>query len=470
MDVLLTHGYFLSEDAHERKIMKPYPPLGLLYVSSYLKSLGIDVSVFDSTFQTMADFSHLVITKKPRILGLYCNMMTKFHILKMIHRARSYCQWIVLGGPEPVNYIDEYLAAGADIIVIGEGERTMSELVPRLLTTSVPDLHEVHGIAFKNGAVTRTESREQISDLSSLPWPDRESIDVRRYLEVWKEHHGYNSISLILSRGCPYTCTWCSHSVFGETSRRRNPTEAAEEVDDIIKRYRPDQLWYADDVFAIHRRWFFEYADALDARHIRTPFECISRADRLNEEVVRRLASLGCRQLWIGSESGSQRVLDAMERRVRVEDVQEKAALLKRYGIRVGMFIMLGYEGETLQDIRATIHHLKKCNPDVFLTTVSYAIKGTPYYNRIKHKIISRDSWDSTTDRDRIIQDRYSRVFYRFAMSWMVNSVHNHQRSNIKTRLKSKVAECLTLLSSLPGKTAAVGSAWSASVRSSQAW
>jgi radical SAM superfamily enzyme YgiQ (UPF0313 family) len=447
--------------------MKPYPPLGLLYVVSFLKAQGIETGVFDSTFCTLMDFYKLVITKKPKILGLYCNMMTKFNILKMINLARPYCRWIILGGPEPVNYVDQYLASGADIIVIGEGEKTMSELVRRLLTSPVSDLHEVHGIAFTNGTTTiRTQAREQISDLSSLPWPDRNCIDVHRYLQVWKKHHGYSSTSLILSRGCPYTCAWCSHSVFGETSRRRTPSEAAEEIDYLVKRYRPDQVWYADDVFAIHRRWFFEYADELDVRRIRTPFECISRADRLNEDVVRRLASMRCKQLWIGSESGSQRILDAMDRRARVEDIQEKVALLKRHHIRVGMFIMFGYEGETLQDIRATAQHLKKCNPDVVLTTVSYPLKGTPYYNRIRPRIVSPNNWASTTDRDQVIRGRYSRMFYRFATSWIVNSIHDH----LKNRLKAKAAECLMFLSSLRGRTASSGSQWSASDRSAQAW
>ncbi|MCB0241148.1 MAG: radical SAM protein, partial [Anaerolineae bacterium] len=196
------------------------------------------------------------------------------------------------------------------------------------------------------------------------------------------------------------TCTWCSHSVFGETHRRRSVEDVVNEVAWLAEHYRPDQLWYADDVFTINRRWFLQYAAALKARGLRIPFECISRADRIDEAVADALAEMGCYRLWIGAESGSQRILDAMKRKADIADVQAKTKLLQARGIQVGMFIMLGYDGEDVSDIEATVDHLKKSNPDVFLTTVAYPIKGTKYHEAVDDRVYSGLHWEQRTDRD----------------------------------------------------------------------
>jgi len=240
-------------------------------------------------------------------------------------------------------------------------------------------------------------------------------------------HHGLGSVSLICARGCPYHCEWCSHAVYGHTHRRRSPARVADEVEHLLARYKPDQLWYADDVFTIRHSWFFEYAGELKRRGIRVPFECISRADRLNDEVIDRLAEMGCYRLWIGSESGSQRVLDAMRREVKVEQVQTATRALRRRGIQTGMFIMLGYEGEDIPDLEATVDHLKQSAPDVFLTTVAYPIKGTAYYEKVTDRVLARAGWDQRTDRQLTVRGRHSARFYSHATRWMVNSVALHR-------------------------------------------
>jgi radical SAM superfamily enzyme YgiQ (UPF0313 family) len=429
MDILLTHGYFLYEDPHEMKVMRPYPPLGILYISSYLKSRGFDVSVFDTTFQSMADFEARVAAERPPVVGIYTNMMTKFNVLKMMAICKQHGATVVLGGPEPPYYAGQYLAHGADIVVRGEGELTLEELLPHLARRGLNDLHGIQGIAFRDGdgSVIETLPRPQIPDLSAHPWPDREAIDIEAYMRVWKDNHGQSSVSVIQARGCPYTCTWCSHSVFGNTHRRRTPEDAAEELLWIKERYNPDLIWYADDVFTINQRWFFQYAEELKQRGVRIPFECISRADRLNEKVVQTLADMGCYRLWNGSESGSQRVLDAMQRKVEVRDVQEKTHLLQSHGIETGMFIMLGYEGETMTDLQETVAHLKISNPDIFLTTVAYPIKGTHYYAEVEERVLRSGNWAENADRDLTVAGRYSRRFYSFATRWMVNEVALHR-------------------------------------------
>lgn len=425
MDILLAHGYFLYEDPHELKVMKPYPPLGILYISAYLKRQGFAVGVFDSTFRTMNDFKNLITSERPSIVGIYTNMMTKRNVLEMVRLCKEAKLKVVLGGPEPPYYAADYLQRGADVIVKGEGELTLAELIPHLARSGTVQLESIQGIAFLDGdgKLVETLPRPFIPDLSANPWPDREAIDIPMYMKTWKDHHGKSSVSVIQARGCPYTCRWCSHSVYGNSHRRRTPEDAADEVLWIKEHYNPDLIWYADDVFTINSRWFFQYADALKQRGVRIPFECISRADRLNEEVVKTLADMGCYRLWNGSESGSQRVLDAMDRKVKVKDVQEKTHLLQRYGIETGMFIMLGYDGETIQDLEETVEHLKISNPDIFLTTVAYPIKGTAYYAEVESRVLSEKSWDERSDRDLTVAGRYSRRFYNYATRWMVSEV-----------------------------------------------
>lgn len=425
MDILLAHAYTLYDDPHERKVMKPYPPLGILYLSSYLKQRGYSVGVYDSTFKAQADFDAVLAAERPSVVGIYVNLMTKFAALAMIKKAKAAGAWVVVGGPEPPYYAEDYLRRGADVVVTGEGELTLDELIPALITSGTANLRAVQGIAYLdgNGALVKTDERPLIADLSAMPWPDREAIDIPEYMRIWREHHGHSSVSVIQARGCPYTCTWCSHSVFGNTHRRRTPQDAADEVLWIRDRYAPDLIWYADDVFAMNHRWLHAYADALKARGVRIPFECISRADRLTEPIVQLLAEMGCFRLWNGSESGSQRVLDAMDRKVKADDVRVKTHLLQQYGIQAGMFIMLGYEGETVADIEETVEHLKLANPDLFLTTVAYPIKGTPFYAKVEDRILSEKPWDTRSDRDLTIAGHYSKRFYRYATRWMVSEV-----------------------------------------------
>ena len=436
MDLLLAHGYFIDEDPKERQVMRPHPPLGLLYLSSHLKAKGFDVGVFDGTFQRGEAFMETLLRERPSVVGFSCNLMTKRRVLGLMREARAQGARVVVGGPDPPHYAEEYLDCGADAVVLGEGERTMEELLRRLLEQG--GMADVQGIVYRDGDghVVRTPPRPLIEDLDGQPFPDRAAADIPQYLRAWRAAHGFGSVSLICARGCPYTCAWCSRSVFGETHRRRSPQNVAEEVAGIVQDYRPDALWYADDVFTIQHRWLFDYAKIMEQKGLHVPFECISRADRLNEAVVRTLAEMGCQRLWIGSESGSQRVLDAMDRRVKVGQVREMTHLLRRYGIQTGMFLMLGYEEEEMADLEATVDHLKAASPDLFLTTVAYPIKGTPYYDRVRDRVVARGAWAERTDRDLEVAGRRSRRFYSFAARWMAGEVAVHrQRQNQRRSL-----------------------------------
>lgn len=461
MDILLTHGYFLFEDAAERRIMKPYPPLGILYISAYLKSRGFEVEIFDSTFRSKAEFAHQIASSPPPLVGLYVNLMTKLNVLEMIRVCKKQGCRVVVGGPEVPNYTHEFLRHGADIAVSGEGEETLAELIPRLRSGKGTNLEDVAGIAYlrEDGTIRTNLARALIQDLDALPNPDRNAIDMQQYIDTWRRYHGRGSVSLICARGCPYSCTWCSRSIFGESHRRRSPRHVVDEIEHIRKEYNPDQLWFADDVFTINHRWFNEFYDEMRRRGLRIPFECITRADRLNQEILQKMADLGAFRVWYGSESGSQRVLDAMQRNVTVQKIREVTEQARSVGIESGLFVMLGYPGESIDDIDATIAHLKATKPDSYLTTVAYPIKGTRLYSDVKHMLSAHRDWASDTDRSLTIPGRYSKTFYWFATRHLVNEVRYHQlqtaqRSRsifplLRSYAKSKVARLAMKLTSL---------------------
>lgn len=434
MDLLLTHGYFLSEDPKELQIMKPYAPLGLLYLSSYLKSKGYSVEVFDTTFRARQELDEILTSQHPSVLGIYANLMTRSSVVRIMRTAKTLGWTVVLGGPEPANYISEYLQAGADAIVIGEGEKTLEEILESRSHIKDGGFEAIHGLAFLSSTgVCRTSSRALLPDLDAQPWPDREAIDQQQYVETWKRHHGSGSVSLITARGCAYHCRWCSHSVYGKTHRRRKPKAVVDEIEWLRQRYQPDMLWISDDVFTIHHDWLFKYAAEIKRRGLSLPFECITRADRINERVADVLAELQCFRVWIGSESGSQRLLDAMERGVTVAEVQRAVRLCKERGIETGMFLMWGYAGEDFSDIEATVAHVKQSNPDVFLTTVAYPIKGTDYYQDVFDRTVAPANWEFSSDRDIKLQGRHSRRYYQFADQLLKSEVAMHRAQQAAT-------------------------------------
>jgi anaerobic magnesium-protoporphyrin IX monomethyl ester cyclase len=429
MDILLTHGYFLFEDSKERAIMKPYAPLGLLYLSSYLRKKGFEVEIYDTTFGSRKELFNILEAGPPSVIGIYGNLLTRCNVLEIISTARETGWKVILGGPEPAGYAEEYLEAGADFIVQGEGEVTTEELLNALKAGDNQSLLKISGLLFRgeNGSLVRTAARPLIRDLDGQPWPDRERIDIDLYVKTWRDHHGMGSLSLITARGCPYRCRWCSHSIYGHTHRRRSPEGVADEAEWLLSRYEPDRFWIADDVFTIHHGWILRYAGEMKRRRVHVPFECITRADRITPRIADALSELGCFRVWIGSESGSQRILDAMERGVKVEQVRDAIRLCRERRIQTGMFLMWGYEDEQVSDIEATVEHVKAAQPDVFLTTVSYPIKGTPYYEEVASRLSGPTDWARSTDRDLVIRGRRSREFFDCADRLLKSEVALHK-------------------------------------------
>jgi anaerobic magnesium-protoporphyrin IX monomethyl ester cyclase len=430
MKILLTHGYFLNDDPNEKIIMKPYVPLGILYVSAYLERKGFDNEVFDSTFSSMQNLQDYLLKINPDVLAIYVNLMTKLNVLDIIKFIKSNLKQtkIILGGPEIKYNANDFLNFGADFLVIGEGEETSFELIKALNENRFDDIKNINGIGFiDNNKFVFTEERTKLKDIDSLPFPNRDKVNLKLYLDAWKERHGESAISISTMRGCPYTCKWCSRAVYGLSYRRRTPKNVCDELELIEKEYNPDTLWFVDDVFTISHKWLSEFKDVLTERNLKIKYECITRADRLNENVIKDLKASGCFRVWIGAESGSQKVIDLMDRRVDVNQVREMIKLAQKYGIQAGTFIMLGYPGETEADIEETIRHLKESNPEYFTITVAYPIKGTELFAEIETSQTNNFQWDRNSDRERDFKRAYSRRYYDFAVRRVTNEVNFHK-------------------------------------------
>lgn len=427
--------------------MKPYVPLGILYISAYLEKQGIENEVFDSTFSTLEKLKKYILTHQPKYLALYVNLMTKLNVLKIISFVRQqeslqHTQ-IILGGPEVKNHAEKFLTHGADYLVVGEGEESCTELILALESGEKEKLIFVDGIQFKNsfGEIIKTKERTKIKDIDSLPLPNRKKVNLQLYLNAWKERHGKNAMSVSTMRGCPYSCKWCSRAVYGMSYRRRSAAQVVNELYELKNNYNPDTFWFVDDVFTVSHKWLKEFAGEIQEKNLDISYECITRADRLNEEVILLLRQSGCFRVWIGAESGSQKIIDAMDRRVEVRQVREMIQLARKNGIEAGTFIMLGYPGETEKDIRETVHHLKTSNPDHFTITIAYPIKGTELYQEVEHAFTQQLTWENSTDRDIDFKRTYPKKYYDYAVRYVVNEVNFYKTSSLKLKLKSFAAQ-----------------------------
>ena len=453
MNIVLTHAYFLKEDPKELQIMKPYPPLGLLYVSAFLEQNGIDHDVFDSTFSDKERWMDFMLAKKPDVIALYTNLMTKVRLIEMIKQIRTSEALIetkiVLGGPDVTYNWKDYLKHGTDFLVIGEGEETFKELIDQLAGNQC--YNDVDGLAFidAKGQARKNKPRIKIKQVDELPLPNRKRVDLTHYLQAWKEHHDKSTLNVSTQRGCPYTCKWCSTAVYGQSYRRRSPQLVVDEIEYLIQEYKVDALWFVDDVFTVSHKWLKAFSEEMQSRKIQIPFECITRAERMNEEVIIQLKKAGCFRIWIGAESGSQRIIDLMDRQVDIKKVSEMMQLTKKHGIETGTFIMVGYPTETLEDINLTIDYLKEADPDLFTITVAYPIKGTGLYEQIESKIVVQPEWSTSTDRQIDFERTYPRQFYDFAVRRIVNEVNFHKQKTkgnswskkaVMSKLKSEVS------------------------------
>lgn len=393
MNVLLTHGYFLADDPHEAELMRPFPPLGLQYLVAYLRAQGVAAEWWDSTFQPgPAAFPGALDAARPDVVGFYGHTVTRPVTAGMVAEARARGLRVVAGGPDPVQYLDEYFAMGVEVVVVGEGELTLHALVEHLRAHGgrwePTRLGDIQGIAFRDGErVVRTPARPLVRPLDRLPWPARERRDLDAYFAAWRARHGQTALSMTTSRGCPYHCTWCSKQVYGDTFRRRDPDAVIDELLAVKEQFAPDQVWFVDDMFTLNRTWVDRFADRMIARGAQTPFYVIGRAETLEPAQLARLRAAGLYRMYVSAESGADHVLEAMKKGTSVAELKRAGRLLREAGIEMGAFVMLGYPGEARRDVLATRDLLRDLDPAVTLVSVAHPMKGTAFHDTVRERV-----------------------------------------------------------------------------------
>ena len=298
-------------------------------------------------------------------------------------------------------------------MILGEGELTLADLTERVLSHS-PWL-DVAGIAYRDadGQVQRTAARPFVRDLDALPFPAWDLVDIDRYRHIWHSRHGYHSMNLATTRGCPYHCNWCAKPIYGQRYAVRSPRSVVAEMAWLKAHFAPDHFWIVDDVFGLKPGWVEEFAQLSATAGVRTPFRCLMRADQVTDTVAMALASAGCRMVWMGAESGSQRILDAMEKGIRVDDIRNASRRLNAAGIKVGLFLQFGYPGETWDDIEATLQLTRELKPSDVGVSVSYPLPGTRFYDRVRQELGQKQNWFDSNDLSMMYRATYAPEVYR---------------------------------------------------------
>jgi anaerobic magnesium-protoporphyrin IX monomethyl ester cyclase len=425
-DVLLTHSNHLPYDRKQVRKMTPYPPLATLYAAGLLRENGYSVAVFDTTLQEPeAGFRKALQLHQPKIVAIYeddFNFITKMCLTRMRELAwqmsaiaRRFGARVVVHGSDATDHAAEYLQNGCDYVLDGEAERTLLELVRSLKNrTEVSHLRGVRQLAASDTTpISTPRFAKPNHDAVSLSLPARDLIDLSPYRAGWKRAHGFFSMNLIASRGCPFRCNWCAKPVFGDTYQLRPARDVAQEMRLLRDTYGADHLWFADDIFALNRRWTQEFAAAVEELGYPVPFKIQARADLLTAETVHALKRAGCAEVWMGVESGSQKILDAMEKGLRVEHVVAARQNLKREGIVASYFLQLGYPGENWQDLQKTIALVRESRPDDIGVSFSYPLPNTRFHARVREQLGKKQNWSDSEDLCVMFKGAYTDQFYR---------------------------------------------------------
>jgi anaerobic magnesium-protoporphyrin IX monomethyl ester cyclase len=428
LSILVGHSYFLRFDRKQLQRAKPYPPLATLQVAAMLRDTGHRVTVFDAMLAEDArEYDALLQAAQPQLALFYednFNFLSKMCLdrmrqacCEMIASARRNGARVIVAGSDASDAPSAYLAAGAEVVLVGEGLQALHTLVRRLDCDPQLSLEEliadVRGVIAATTAKSTASTPLQVTEQQHPVVPAWDLIDIERYRSMWRAAHGYFSLNMASSRGCSFRCTWCAKPIWGNRYMQRPAEEVAQELAYLKRTFQPDHIWFADDIFGFKVDWVTSFAAAVESLDGALPFTIQIRADLLNEKMARALKQAGCAEAWIGAESGSQKVLDAMNKGVRVDEVLAARARLNAVGIRVGFFIQLGYLGEQLEDILATRELIESASPDDVGVSVAYPLPGTKFYELVKHELRAKTHWNDSNDLDMMFEGTYKSDFYR---------------------------------------------------------
>ncbi len=422
--VLLAHSFYLDRDAKQLERLKPYPPLTTLLAAAMLREAGLPVQVFDATFaQDCTTFEAYLEELAPSILLLVednFNFLTKMctetrrdDALAMIRVACARGWTVGVNSPDAVDHAELYLGAGAIAVLAGEGEFAAAEFVRAVEEGA--DLAGVGGLIIGDGAggLHRTPTRLGRPPLDALPLPAWHLVDVAAYRQAWTGRHGYFSWNAASSRGCPYACNWCAKPTFGRRYNQRSPDSVAEELLRLKHEVGPDHVWFADDIFGMTAEWIAEFAEEVGRRDAVIPFMMQSRVNLITQPVAAALRAAGAQEVWLGVESGSQRVLDAMDKGSHVDTARVATRNLKREGIRAGWFLQLGYPPEDWDDIMATRDLVREEAPDEVGVSVAYPLPGTTFHDRLVAELGTQRNWRDSGELAVLFEGAFDTAFYR---------------------------------------------------------
>jgi radical SAM superfamily enzyme YgiQ (UPF0313 family) len=424
MKVLFTHSYFLRFDAKQWELQQPYAPLGTMYAAAVLRRAGFEVQLHDVMFaQTASEILEPLQTQRPNWLVIYddgFNYLTKMCLTNMREAAfemiqiakREGCK-VAVSSSDSTDHYASYLQKGADAILLGEAEETLEELMSKDALGA--DWTDIKGIACMMNEVPMCNPRRPvIKQLDEIPFPAWDLVDIDSYKKRWIQSSGYFSINMGTTRGCPYKCNWCAKPIYGNRYNSRSPENAVAEIKMLYEKYRFDHIWFCDDIFGLKPGWVQAFADLIEKEKLHFNFKIQSRVDLLLEdEQIAHLARAGCNNVWVGAESGSQKILDAMDKGTKVEQIYTATRLLKKNGIKPAFFIQFGYPGENMKDIEQTMRMINDLLPEDIGVSVSYPLPGTKFYEQVKHELSGKANWSDSDDLALMFKHTYSAQFYR---------------------------------------------------------
>ena len=424
--VVVAHSFFLGFDDKQTQKMRPYPPLGTLYVAAALRAAGHDVTVFDAMFASdVSEFAELVRRVGPDAVVLFednFNFLTKMCLRRMRDAALNMATvaheagaTVIASGSDVADHPEAYLRAGVDFAVFGEGDHTVCELVDGLTRAGSLDPGSVAGIVYlsDDGGLARTAARRNERHPDVFAHPARDLVDIERYRSAWVERHGFFSLNMVSTRGCPFHCNWCAKPIWGQRYAMRSPLDVALEMDAVKRAFAPDHVWFADDIFGLRTEWVAEFSTRVVERDAVIPFTMQSRCDLMTPRAVAALAAAGCREVWLGAESGSQRILDAMDKGTTVDQIVAARRALGVAGVKASFFVQFGYPGETWIDICATIEMVRLLLPDDIGVSVSYPLPGTKFHSMVAADLELDTNWSESNDLRMLFRGAYSTPFYR---------------------------------------------------------
>lgn len=423
-DILFGQSYYLRFDPKLYAAMQPYPPLGTMIAASYMQQQGYEVALFDAMLaDSEQEWAAALDAHQPRFAVLFednFNYLSKMCLLNMRQAAFEMTRMakernipVIVCGADATDHYAIYLEQGADFVIRGEGEVTLEALMAHLTNDEAPE--SIAGIAYRddNGETKVTMPRPVLKTLDELPFPAWDLVDVERYRRIWMEQHGYFSVNMVTTRGCPYSCNWCAKPIWGQRYNVRSPQNVAAELQWLREHVQPDHIWFADDIMGLKPGWIQAFADEIERRDIRTPFKCLSRVDLLLvDDTVQAMRRAGAKTIWVGAESGSQKILDAMDKGTTVEQIYEARRKLGAEGIEVGFFLQFGYPGENREDIELTLQMVRDLLPDDIGISVSYPLPGTKFYERVREDL-QRTNWYDSEDLAMLYRGPFGTDFYR---------------------------------------------------------